>query len=68
MAFHEGDPRKDPQRTGRTNSSRIVVGCILAVALFIVLAVIELEAAIVVAALAALTALILLATTRRRSP
>ncbi|MFF0143421.1 hypothetical protein ACFYRN_44405 [Streptomyces sp. NPDC005227] len=68
MAFHEGDPWKDPKRTHRANSSRIIMGCILAVALFIVLAVIELEAAIVVAVLAALTALILFATSRRRSP
>ncbi|MGQ4347501.1 hypothetical protein [Streptomyces sp. SAS_275] len=43
-------------------------GCILAVALSVVLTVIELEAAIVVAALAALTALILFATSRRRRP
>ncbi|MET7745981.1 hypothetical protein [Streptomyces sp. NPDC005385] len=68
MAFHEGDPWKDPKRARRTSSSRIVVGCILAVALFVVLAVIELEAAIVVAVLAALTALILFATNRQRSP
>ncbi|MFD6298491.1 hypothetical protein ACFWFU_27140 [Streptomyces sp. NPDC060235] len=68
MAFHEGDPWKDPKRTSRTNGSRIVVGCVLAVALLIVLAFIELEAAIVVAVLAALTALMLLATSRRRSP
>ncbi|MFJ8803938.1 MULTISPECIES: hypothetical protein [unclassified Streptomyces] len=66
MAFHEGDPWKDPKRARRTDSSRIVVGCILAVALLIVLAVIDLEAAIIVAVLAALTALILFATSRRR--
>ncbi|MFJ8798662.1 hypothetical protein [Streptomyces sp. NPDC102487] len=68
MAFHEGDPWKPPKHMRRTDSSRIVVGCIVAVVLFIVLAVIELEAAIVVAVLAALTALILFATSRRRSP
>ncbi|MFD9591105.1 hypothetical protein ACFWBM_41185 [Streptomyces sp. NPDC059980] len=42
------------------------MGCILAVALFVVLAVIDLEAGIIVAVLAVLTALILFATSRRR--
>ncbi|MFG3149729.1 hypothetical protein [Streptomyces sp. M41(2017)] len=68
MAFHEGDPWKDPKRTRRTSNSRVVAGCILAVALFIVLAVIEPQAAVIVAVLTALTALILFATSRRRSP
>ncbi|MEU8795914.1 hypothetical protein [Streptomyces sp. NPDC048643] len=68
MAFHEGDPWKDPKRARRAAGSRVVVGCLLAVALFVVLAVIELEAAIVVAVLAVLTALVLFATSRRRSP
>ncbi|MFJ9117442.1 hypothetical protein ACIRJO_18010 [Streptomyces sp. NPDC102394] len=40
MAHHERNPWQEPQRTNRV-SGRIVLGFILALALFIVLAVIE---------------------------
>lgn len=58
MAYHEHDPWREPQRTKRT-SSRIVIGCILALAVFVILAVIEIQAALVVAALAVITGLVL---------
>lgn len=58
MSFHEGYPWKDPQRTTRTHR-RVVVGCVLALALLIVLAVIEISAAAIIAGLALFTGLVL---------
>ena len=58
MAYNEHDPWREPQRIKRT-SSRIVVGCILALAVFVTLAVIAIQAALVVAVLAVVTGLVL---------
>ncbi|MFE6157428.1 hypothetical protein ACFQ7F_00705 [Streptomyces sp. NPDC056486] len=59
MSYHEGSPWKEPQRTTRTRR-RVVLGGGLALALFIILAVMEIRAAVIVVALALFTALVLL--------
>jgi Flp pilus assembly protein TadB len=58
MAYHEHNPWREPQRTKPT-SGRIIFGCILALAVFIALAIIEIQAALIVAALAVISGLIL---------
>jgi hypothetical protein len=65
VAYHDRNPWQEPQRTRRAGG-RIVLGCILAVAVFIVLAVIEVRAALIVAGLAIVTALAFAISGRRR--
>ena len=63
MAYHERNPWQEPQRTRRTNG-QITIGCLLALAVLIILAIIEMQAAIIIVALATITAVILLVTSR----
>jgi uncharacterized membrane protein YccC len=58
MAYHERNPWREPQRRSRSNS-RILIGCLIAVAAFIVLAVIEIQAALIIVGLAVVTGLVL---------
>lgn len=58
MAYHERNPWREPQRTKRT-SGRIVFGCLLALAVFVALAIIEIQAALIVAALTVISGLVL---------
>lgn len=63
MAYLERNPWQEPQRTRRTNG-QIIIGCLLGLAVLIILAIIEIQAAVIIVALAALTAVILLVTSR----
>lgn len=70
MAYHESSPWREPQRTKRTRS-RTVLGALLALAVLILLAIIEIGAAAVIVGLALATGIILFigsAISRRRSP
>ncbi|MFE5688382.1 hypothetical protein [Streptomyces sp. NPDC056512] len=58
MSYHEGNPWKEPQRIPRTNH-HIVIGGLVTIAVVVVLAVLEIEAAAAIVGLALLTALAL---------
>ncbi|MFI9155708.1 hypothetical protein [Streptomyces sp. NPDC053367] len=70
MAYHEAKPWRDPGRKQRP-ARHAALGALLSVAVFVVLAVIEIQAALIFAGLALLTLLLLLIgahTGRRRDP
>ncbi|GAA1921192.1 hypothetical protein GCM10009837_53100 [Streptomyces durmitorensis] len=58
MAYHEEHPWKDRRRTHHIRSTT-ALGCVLAVGLVIVMAVIEFRAAVIIVGLAVVTAALL---------
>ncbi|MGW5863610.1 hypothetical protein ACWFRJ_15720 [Streptomyces sp. NPDC055239] len=68
MSFHEQHPWSEPQRTSQIHE-HIIIGSLITIAMFILLATIELRAALLIAALAAFTLIVLAVgnwATRRR--
>jgi hypothetical protein len=63
--YHEGNPWREPQRITRTHL-QVVIGCLFSLALLIVLAILEIQAAAIVMSLALATGLILLIGSRTR--
>lgn len=58
MAFHEQRPWVEPQRDGHIHG-HVIIGAVLALALLVVLAVMEVEIAAVIVGLAVFTAIVL---------
>ncbi|MET8226030.1 hypothetical protein [Streptomyces sp. NPDC005301] len=70
MAYHEGSPWREP-RTTPPSKGRVLLGCLVALALVVVLAILEIEAAAIIVGLALISGFILVIGTkvsRRRSP
>ncbi|MGW7264411.1 hypothetical protein [Streptomyces sp. NPDC054842] len=71
MAYHEGSPWREPRSTPPTTKVRVVLGCLVAVALVAALAILQIQAAAIIVGLALISGIVLVVGTkvgRRRGP